>query len=195
MGLDFAATTEKNAYLKTRFAPTTKTETSASDKIELTTKLVIYTDGACSGNPGPGGYGTVMQYGEQRKELSGGFRKTTNNRMELLAVIAGLEALNRPCEVTIFSDSKYIVDAVNKGWAHRWQRNGWRRNRKERALNPDLWARLLALLGKHTVTLQWVKGHAGNPGNERADALAVAATNAPNLAVDEAYESPRPLMG
>ncbi len=161
----------------------------------MTTKLVIYTDGACSGNPGPGGYGTVMQYGEQRKELSGGFRKTTNNRMELLAVIAGLEALNRPCEVTIFSDSKYIVDAVNKGWARRWQRNGWRRNRKERALNPDLWGRLLALLGKHTVTLQWVKGHAGNPGNERADALAVAATNAPNLAVDEAYEAPRPLMG
>ena len=152
-------------------------------------KIIIYTDGACSGNPGPGGYGTVMQYGENRKELSGGFRKTTNNRMELLAVIEGLQLLKRPCEVTVFSDSKYIVDAVNKGWAERWQGNGWKRNKKERALNPDLWAKLLELLGTHTVNLRWVKGHAGNPGNERADSLAVAASQGDALAIDEEYEA------
>lgn len=152
-------------------------------------KVIIYTDGACSGNPGPGGYGTVMQYGENRKELSGGFRKTTNNRMELLAVIEGLQLLNRPCEVIVFSDSKYIVDAVNQGWARRWQANGWKRNKSARALNPDLWSRLLALLDTHTVSLRWVKGHAGNSGNERADALAVAASKGNNLAVDEGYET------
>ena len=152
-------------------------------------KVVIYTDGACSGNPGPGGYGTVMQYGENRKELSGGFRRTTNNRMELLAVIEGLQLLKRPCEVTVFSDSKYIVDAVNKGWARRWQANGWKRNRKDRALNPDLWADLLKLLDTHEVSMHWVKGHAGNPGNERADALAVAASQGENLAIDEGYEA------
>ena len=152
-------------------------------------KVVIYTDGACSGNPGPGGYGTVMQFGEHRNELSGGFRKTTNNRMELLAVIEGLQFLKRPCEVTVFSDSKYIVDAVNKGWARRWQANGWKRNKRERALNPDLWAKLLNLLGTHTVDLRWVKGHAGNPGNERADALAVAASQGDDLAIDKEYEA------
>ena len=152
-------------------------------------KITIYTDGACSGNPGPGGYGTVLQYGERRKELSGGFRKTTNNRMELLAVIEGLQSLKKPCEVTVFSDSKYIVDAVNKGWAKRWQANGWKRNRKDKALNPDMWARLLKLLDTHTVSVRWVKGHAGNPGNERADALAVAASHSDSLAVDEEYEA------
>ena len=151
--------------------------------------IAIYTDGACSGNPGPGGYGTVLLYGERRKELSGGFRKTTNNRMELLAVIEGLRALNRPCAVTVFSDSKYIVDAVNKGWARRWQTNGWRRNKNARALNPDLWGQLLTLLDAHTVSLRWVRGHSGNPGNERADALAVAASQGNNLAIDEVYEA------
>lgn len=152
-------------------------------------KITIYTDGACSGNPGPGGYGAVMQYGKHRNELSGGFRKTTNNRMELLAVIEGLQALNRPCQVTVFSDSKYIVDAVNKGWARRWQASGWKRNKRERALNPDLWAKLLKLLDTHDVSLQWVKGHAGNPGNERADALAVAASQSDNLSIDKGYEA------
>ena len=152
-------------------------------------KVIIYTDGACSGNPGPGGYGAVLQYGESSKELSSGFRKTTNNRMELLAVIEGLKALKRPCDVTVFSDSRYIVDAVNKGWAVRWQANGWKRNKREKALNPDLWGELLKLLKTHKVSLQWVKGHAGNPGNERADALAVAASQGENLAIDEVYES------
>ena len=152
-------------------------------------KITIYTDGACSGNPGPGGYGAVMRYGKHRNELSGGFRKTTNNRMELLAVIEGLRTLNRPCQVTVFSDSKYIVDAINKGWARRWQASGWKRNKRERALNPDLWATLLKLLDTHEVTMQWVKGHAGNPGNERADALAVAASQSDNLAIDKGYEA------
>lgn len=153
-------------------------------------KVTIYTDGACSGNPGPGGYGAVLRYGGHSRELSGGFRKTTNNRMELLAVISGLEALKFPCEVTIYSDSRYIVDAVNKGWARRWKANGWQRNKKEKAVNPDLWARLLDLLDVHHTEFRWVKGHAGNEGNERADALAVAAANAEDLAVDQGYETP-----
>ncbi len=153
-------------------------------------RIVLYTDGACSGNPGPGGYGAILKYGDDARELSGGFRRTTNNRMELLAVIAGLEALKRPCGVTIYSDSKYIVDAVNKGWARRWRANGWRRNRTNRAVNPDLWARLLTLLDTHDTEFRWVKGHAGNKGNERADALAVAAANGKALAIDEGYETP-----
>ena len=154
-------------------------------------KVTIYTDGACSGNPGPGGYGAILQHGKNRKELSGGFRKTTNNRMELLAVIAGLEALKDPCDVTVFSDSRYIVDAVNTGWARRWKANGWRRNKKDRAVNPDLWACLLDLMDIHDTEFRWVKGHAGNRGNERADALAVAASNSDCLAVDQGYETPQ----
>ena len=118
--------------------------------------------------------------------MNGGFARTTNNRMELLAVIKGLEVLTEPCAVTLYSDSKYIVDAVNKGWAERWKANGWRRNRKEKALNPDLWERLLKLLDHHNVEVRWVRGHAGN---ERADELAVAASRGNNLAVDEGYES------
>ena len=153
-------------------------------------KVTIYTDGACSGNPGPGGFGALLRYGGHTRELSGGFRRTTNNRMELLAVIAGLETLKDPCRVTIFSDSRYIVDAVNKGWATRWRANGWRRNKKEKAVNPDLWSRLLDLMEVHDAEFRWVKGHAGNVGNERADALAVAASNSDDLAIDEGYERP-----
>ena len=153
-------------------------------------QITIYTDGACSGNPGPGGYGAALRYGRRSKELSAGYRKTTNNRMELLAVISGLETLKSPCEVTIYSDSRYIVDAVNKGWARRWKANGWRRNKKERAVNPDLWARLLTLLDTHDTVFRWVKGHAGNEGNERADTLAVAASKSDDLAIDEGYETP-----
>lgn len=151
-------------------------------------RVIIYTDGACSGNPGPGGYGVVLKYGDNARELSGGFRKTTNNRMELLAVITGLEYLKERCEVTIFSDSKYIVDAVNKGWARRWKANGWRRNNKDKALNPDLWERLLKLLDTHRTEFRWIKGHAGNKGNERADALAVSAAGDEVLSIDEGYE-------
>ena len=138
-------------------------------------KVTIYTDGACSGNPGPGGYGAVLIHKSHRKELSGGDPDTTNNRMEMLAAIIALEALKEPCRVDLYSDSKYLVDAIQKNWAVRWQNNNWMRNKKEPTLNPDLWERLLQLLTKHEVSFHWVKGHAGNPENERCDALARAA--------------------
>jgi ribonuclease HI len=147
-------------------------------------KVKIYTDGACSGNPGPGGYGTILEFNGRRKELSAGYKKTTNNRMELRAVIAGLEALKEPCRVDVYSDSKYVVDAIGKDWAQRWKQNNWMRNKKEEALNPDLWDKLLSLLEKHSVTMHWVKGHAGHPENELCDRLAVAATSDQNLLDD-----------
>lgn len=134
----------------------------------------IYTDGACSGNPGPGGYGVILLYHELKKELSGGEVMTTNNRMELMGVIAGLSALNEPCRVDVYSDSKYIVDAINLGWAERWQKNNWMRNKKDQALNVDLWERVIALNQIHEVTYHWVKGHADNIYNNRCDELAVA---------------------
>ena len=137
------------------------------------TKVEIFTDGACSGNPGPGGYGTILRCGQHEKELSGGEEKTTNNRMELTAVIEGLKALNRPCDVTIYSDSQYVVNGITKGWAAGWKRNGWRKSDKKPALNADLWDALLTELEKHKVTFNWVKGHAGHPENERCDDLAV----------------------
>ena len=137
--------------------------------------VTIYTDGACSGNPGPGGYGVVLLHKSHRKELSGGESQTTNNRMEMMAAIAGLEALKEPCNVELYSDSKYLVDAIQQGWAFRWRQSNWMRNKKDPALNPDLWERLLLLLEKHRVSFHWVKGHAGNPENERCDALARAA--------------------
>ena len=136
-------------------------------------KVELYTDGACSGNPGPGGWGTILKSGGHVKELSGGEPNTTNNRMELTAVIAGLSALKYPCEVTITSDSKYVIDAIQQGWAKKWRAQGWMRNKKEKALNPDLWETLLDLLDVHDVTFRWVKGHAGHPENERCDELAV----------------------
>ncbi len=132
----------------------------------------IYTDGACRGNPGRGGWGAVLVYKGVEKELSGGERMTTNNRMELSAVIAALSALREPCEITLTSDSKYVVDAVTKGWAKSWQARGWRKPHKSPALNPDLWEKLLRLLDSPTVTFVWVKGHAGHPYNERCDKLA-----------------------
>ena len=134
----------------------------------------IYTDGACRGNPGKGGWGAVLIYKGVEKELSGGERMTTNNRMELSAVIAALSALREPCEITLTSDSKYVVDAVTKGWAQSWKAKGWKKADKSPALNADLWDKLLALLDYHTVTFVWVKGHAGHPYNERCDALATA---------------------
>ncbi|MBQ9737280.1 MAG: ribonuclease HI [Clostridia bacterium] len=134
----------------------------------------IFTDGACSGNPGPGGYGTILRYKGVEKELSGGASETTNNRMELTAAIVGLEALKEKCRVTLYSDSKYLIDAVNCGWAVKWRENGWMRTKKDKALNPDLWDRLLSLLEFHKVELVWVKGHAGHPENERCDQMAVA---------------------
>lgn len=139
-------------------------------------QIEIYTDGACSGNPGPGGYGVILRYGDKEKELSGGEHSTTNNRMELTAVIEGLAALKERCKVTLYTDSKYVADAIAKGWAKKWQKNGWKRSGNEPALNPDLWERLLALLEQQEVTVVWVKGHAGHPENERCDRLAVAQT-------------------
>ena len=154
-------------------------------------RVTIHTDGSCLGNPGPGGYGVILEHSGHEKELSGGFRRTTNNRMEILAVIIGLEALMERCSVTVYSDSRYVVDAIKKGWAKKWRANGWMRNKREHAVNPDLWERLLTALDKHDVELQWVRGHAGNTGNTRADKLAVAAANGTGLLLDEGYEKPR----
>ena len=154
-------------------------------------RVTIHTDGSCLGNPGPGGYAAILEYRAQEKELSGGFRRTTNNRMEILAVIAGLEALTEPCSVTVYTDSRYVVDAVEKGWAKRWKANGWMRNKRERAINPDLWGRLLNALENHEVELRWVRGHSDNVGNIRVDRLAVAAAKGANLQVDKGFENPR----
>lgn len=145
--------------------------------------VTLYTDGACSGNPGPGGYGAILQYTDSRGTLhertySEGFRETTNNRMELMAAIVGLEHLTRPCRVALFSDSKYLCDAFNKGWIDKWQKEGFRRGRSSEVRNIDLWERLLEVAGPHEITWNWVKGHAGNPGNERCDRMAVAAIRA-----------------
>ena len=136
-------------------------------------QVTIYTDGACSGNPGPGGWGAVLQYNGREKELSGGETQTTNNRMELSGVIAALEALKEPCAVDLYSDSKYVVDALTKGWAISWRKKGWIKSDKKPALNPDLWEKLLKLTEKHTVVCHWVKGHADNKYNNRCDEMAV----------------------
>lgn len=132
----------------------------------------IYTDGACRGNPGPGGWGAILVYGAHKKELSGGEAHTTNNRMELQGVIAALSALREPCEVTLTSDSRYVTEAIEKRWVYAWRSNGWRKADRSAALNVDLWEQLLPLLEKHMVTFCWVKGHAGHPFNERCDVLA-----------------------
>ena len=137
-------------------------------------EVTLYTDGACSGNPGPGGWGAILMYGPHKKELSGGAADTTNNRMELTGVISGLRALKEPCVVELYSDSKYVIDALQKGWAWGWKKRGWVKSDKKPALNPDLWADLLELCDYHTVHLHWVKGHAQNPYNNRCDELAVA---------------------
>lgn len=132
----------------------------------------IFTDGACSGNPGAGGWGAILRYGDREKELCGGERETTNNRMELTAVIEALKALKEPCMIKVTTDSKYVCDSVSKGWARSWQKNGWKKADKKPALNSDLWQELLDLLDRHEVTFNWVKGHAGHPENERCDTLA-----------------------
>lgn len=137
-------------------------------------EVTIYTDGACSGNPGPGGWGAILRYGSFKKELSGGEARTTNNRMELTGAIAALGALKEPCAVELYSDSKYVIDGLGKGWAKGWKARGWVKADKKPALNPDLWDRLLTLCDYHKVTLHWVKGHADNEYNNRCDELAVA---------------------
>jgi len=153
-------------------------------------KVNIYTDGSARGNPdGPGGYGTILQYVDTKgtlheKELSAGYQKTTNNRMELMAVIVGLEALNRPCQVELYSDSKYVIDAFEKNWVDSWLKNGWKNSQKKPVKNIDLWKRLLEAKKQHQVHFNWVKGHAGHPENERCDKLATSAADGGNLLDD-----------
>ena len=152
-------------------------------------EVLLFTDGACSGNPGKGGYGAILKYGSFEKELSRGFVSTTNNRMELLAAIVGLETLKEPCKVELYSDSKYLVDAVDKGWVYNWKRNGWKKSDKKPAMNVDLWERFLSLMDTHHVTLHWVKGHTGHPENERCDRLAVLAYMGDSLYEDKGFVS------
>ena len=144
---------------------------------------------ACSGNPGPGGYGVILQSGTHVKELSQGYHRTTNNRMELMAVIAALELLTRPCQITLFSDSRYVVDAIQKGWAKNWKARGWTKADKQPAVNADLWARALTVLEKHRVELRWVRGHASCAENNRCDELAVAASRSASRISDVGYEA------
>jgi len=151
-------------------------------------QVVIYTDGACTGNPGPGGYGVILKSSRHRKEISAGYRRTTNNRMELMAVIAGLVAVKESCRITLYTDSKYIADSVNLKWVFQWREKGWRRGKREKAQNVDLWEKILPLLDEHEVEVKWVRGHAGDPDNERADFLAVQAIRNPHLQSDEYYE-------
>lgn len=151
--------------------------------------MEIYTDGGCEPNPGPGGYGVVVLHARKRAELSGGFRRTTNNRMEIFAAIAGLQLLNQPCRVTVYSDSQYLVKAIMEGWLAGWKRKGWWRTKTERPQNVDLWQRLDELCQKHQVEFRWVKGHNGVAENERCDRLAEAALRRPALPIDEGYQS------
>ncbi len=150
--------------------------------------VIIFTDGACIGNPGPGGFGVVISCQNHRRELSGGYRRTTNNRMEILAAIVGLEDLKERCHVTLYSDSEYTVKAIAQGWAQRWKANNWKRNKSEKALNSDLWNRLLGLCDYHQVEFKWVRGHNGNKENERCDQLAMQAAKRADLPTDKGYE-------
>lgn len=154
-------------------------------------KVLIYTDGGCINNPGPGGYGVVLLRGETQKELSGGFRLTTNNRMELTACIEGLKSLEESSSVILYSDSRYVVNGIEKGWAKRWRAKGWMRGPDQPAVNADLWKQLLDLCDTHDVEFSWVKGHAGNPGNERCDTLATQAAMGKNLLPDTEFEAGR----
>jgi ribonuclease HI len=151
-------------------------------------EVTIYTDGACLGNPGPGGYAAILISAGKRKVVTGGRRLTTNNRMEILAAVAALEALKQPCRVLLHSDSRYLVDTIVQGHAQRWRANGWRRNRKEYALNVDLWEQLLRLCEKHTVKFTWVQGHAGHVENEECDLLSAEAARAQDLPPDAGYQ-------
>lgn len=150
-------------------------------------KVELFSDGACLGNPGPGGYGAILRHGTAEKELSAGFRLTTNNRMELLGVIVGLEALKEPCDVHAFSDSEYVVNGLKLGWAKKWRANGWIKSDRKPAINSDLWGRLLDLCDVHNVRIEWVRGHNGHPENERCDFLAVQAAKSDNLVPDLGY--------
>jgi ribonuclease HI len=184
-------TLAKNSHLnKTRLKPKTSVPlNSIQDKVcNCSGKVIIYTDGGCIKNPGPGGYGAVLKFNNCRKEISGGYRRTTNNRMELTACIEGLRALKKPCRVVIYSDSMYVVNGIEKGWVQKWRSNGWMRTKTDPAENIDLWEDLLELCSRHKVEFKWVRGHAGNLENERCDQLAKQNALKPNLPPDTAYE-------
>ncbi len=153
-------------------------------------EIIIYTDGACSGNPGPGGYGAILQTGNYRKEFSQGYRLTTNNRMELMAVLTALQALKntKDYQIKLYTDSKLIVNAINDNWLEKWKKKNWMRNHKDPVINPDLWAEIYSLLGKHKIEVIWVAGHSGIQGNEECDRLARAAASSDDLLIDEEYE-------
>jgi len=199
----FATEEEARAFINTRAgkknksrstdrspsAPRSKPRAAAKKTIPAGNgRIVIYTDGGALSNPGPGGYGVVIVNGRQTRELSKGYRLTTNNRMELLACIAGLAEFKAPTAITLFSDSRYVINGITKGWARKWKANGWTKSNREPALNPDLWEKLLPLCEKHDVEFHWVKGHAGNAGNERCDELATRAAMGPGKSVDRGYE-------
>ena len=152
-------------------------------------RVIIHTDGGCKGNPGPGGYGAVLVSGRHRMELSGGYRRTTNNRMELRAAIAALEALKEPCEIELHSDSKYLVDAISKNWVEGWKKRGWKTAAKQPVKNQDLWQSLTTAMAPHKIDLRWVKGHAGHQENERCDELANLAVLQKNLQEDTGFET------
>lgn len=150
-------------------------------------EVQIYTDGACSGNPGPGGYGAILKYKNHTREISGGYRLTTNNRMELMGIIKSLEELKKPCIISLHSDSRYVVDALNKGWVRNWMKNNWKKSDGSPVKNVDLWKRLIELAKPHKISWIWVKGHAGNEFNSRCDRLAVLASMGDGLAADTGY--------
>lgn len=179
---NIAGSPKKKPSRQSKATPTTTT-------VDCSDRNIIYTDGSSLGNPGPGGYGVVIPADGGAREFSGGFRQTTNNRMELLACIVGLEQFKTPSAVALYSDSRYVVDGMTKGWAKKWQRNGWRKSNGQSALNIDLWQRLLTLCSRHDVRFVWVKGHAGNTGNERCDQLATQAAAQRNLPPDTGYEN------
>lgn len=169
-----------------KFSPTLRIAKSEMVS-EETADYIVFTDGGCLNNPGPGGYGIVVVENEKRRELSGGFRHTTNNRMELTACIVGLRELKPKSKVILYSDSKYVVDGITKSWAKGWRSRNWKKSNGEKALNPDLWAQLLDLCEQHTINFRWVKGHAGNEGNERCDELATMEANRDDQPEDEGY--------
>ena len=166
-----------------------KNEERSAGLASTTGIVKMYTDGACTGNPGRGGYGVVILDGKSHQELSQGYRHTTNNRMELMAAIAGLQSLAGSRQVQLFTDSRYLCDAINLGWIKTWQKKGWRKTGKGKVVNPDLWKQLIVLLDRHKVELAWVQGHAGDKQNERADRLAVAAARSNILLEDEGYQN------
>jgi ribonuclease HI len=187
--MQFPSAEEKGAHEKaTRRSKRAIDSTSEPRAAESEERVVIYTDGGCSKNPGPGGYGVVLLVNGQRRELSGGFAHTTNNRMELMGCIKALESFVGPCPVSVHSDSQYVVNGISKGWAKRWRGNNWMRNRDEAAENSDLWALLLELCEKHDVQFHWVRGHNGHPENERCDVLAVEMTHRSGLPPDKGYK-------